>query len=116
MRVLFAPARRCSLTPFFDKNRDKAVYVLISFSRNLTTRCFESCIAHLRADRLALSEKSNTATPNPAPAGPVGRDHTGEKSICAPAAPVPNHPSGNSPTRGCVPSVGKLLSAPESKK
>src|SRR5260370_1517736 len=34
--------------PFFDKNRDKAAYVLISFSRNVTARRLESSIAHLR--------------------------------------------------------------------
>src|SRR4029077_11170382 len=34
--------------PFFDKNRDKAMYVLISFSRNLTTCRLDSSIAHLR--------------------------------------------------------------------
>src|SRR6202171_3119574 len=33
---------------FFDRNRDKAMYVLISFSRNLTTRRFDKFIAHLR--------------------------------------------------------------------
>src|ERR1700732_2570135 len=110
----------CSLTPFFDKNRDKAVYVLISFSRNLTACCFASCIAHLQADRLALPEKWNAATciallqalPH-APGGEESRYVLESRESRLRAAPGPNRPLGNSPTRGCDPSAGMRPRAPE---
>jgi len=54
MMTFFAPTRTCSLMPVFDKNRDKAVYVLISFSRNLTTR---------RLDSSTLSSNRSLAVP-----------------------------------------------------
>src|SRR6266849_8501256 len=45
IRTFLCPTRTCSLMPFFDKKRDRAVYVLISFSRNLTARRLDSSIA-----------------------------------------------------------------------
>jgi hypothetical protein len=38
--------------PFFARNKESAAYVLISFSINFTTRCFDSSIADLRPDGL----------------------------------------------------------------
>jgi hypothetical protein len=59
MSAVFSPPRRCSLMPFFDKNRDKAVYVFISFSRKLTTRRFDSFIAHHPAGLDASKKHEN---------------------------------------------------------
>ena len=54
MRTFFAPTRTSALMPFFDKNKESAAYVLISFSRNWIARRLDSSIADLPidADRL----------------------------------------------------------------
>src|SRR5579864_3762605 len=76
--------------PFFDKNRDKAKYVLISFSRNLTTRRLDSSITHLRHDTRGLPGKdecrprhtTNTfklpRAPSPGPTGLRRRNNGSE--------------------------------------